>query len=74
MTNHLKPLTVDLNDSYIDAQIDFRQLDPIDNDGNMRLPIEFHDARVKGLRIRLGKHRHTWTFYREWSDHLIPPL
>jgi hypothetical protein len=69
VTNHIKPKYIDLNDSYIDGQIDFRTAEPIDDDGKNRLPMEFRDTQVTGLRIRLGKRRHAWSFFHEWSDH-----
>lgn len=59
MTNYVKPKYADLHDGLVDAAIDFQE----------GASLELRDTRVKGLRIRLGKHRHAWTFYHEWSDH-----
>ncbi len=44
-----------LTDRIIEGAIDFAEGEPH----------VFWDAKVHGLRIRLGKHRHTWSFFRQ---------
>jgi len=55
--------TRNLTDRLIDGAIDFAQGKPMlirDGGGG---------DSVKGLQIRLGKHKHAWQFYSERSDH-----
>jgi len=53
--------TADLHDSFVDALIDFQE----------GKPLLLRDSQVKGLQLRLGRHRHQWQFYSERSDHGI---
>ena len=49
----------DLSDPYIEAAIDFQE-------GS---PLLLCDKQVKGLQLRIGKHKHAWQFYHEKNDH-----
>lgn len=65
-------ITTQLTDSYIDTVYDQRRSAATLPDGTEtknKLPVLLRDKRVKGLQLRIGKHRLAWQYYNERSDH-----
>src|SRR5258708_4680182 len=54
-----------LDDRYIQA---LREFDTPWGEDAPKVAVVW-DTRVDGLRIRVGTHRASWTFYREFRDH-----
>jgi hypothetical protein len=59
MKRHFSRLT----DRAVEAMMDFPN-DPVT--GLPRGPFTVWDSKVPGLKLRIGRRRATWTFYREF--------